>query len=337
MALLWVDGFEGYGTSDGSAPSPTGVVGRKYGVASESNMDIEAGRFGSGHCLELALSSWMRTPTLTTDDTLIVGVAFKATAGLAYVVNLYDDSVGGMNVIFSYGRLIVRRGSTELEIADIHLNEDAWYWIEFKVVCHNSTGSYELRVGEVNVASDSGIDTQAGSDVYHSRVMLGNSSSQYLNMVDDFYVCDGSGSDNNDFLGNMNVTTLFPDGAGTTTDFTASSGANYTCVDEQECNDDTDHVESSTASHKDTYEYDDVGSLVDIKGVQIDTMCRETSGSYSLITVIQSNSVDYDDSAQAIGTSSYTSLRRVAEQDPNTSAAWLAAAINSAEFGIKVG
>ena len=32
MALLWVDGFENYGTSTGSAPSPAGIMARKYNV-----------------------------------------------------------------------------------------------------------------------------------------------------------------------------------------------------------------------------------------------------------------------------------------------------------------
>ncbi len=340
MALLWVDGFESYGTSNGSAPSPTGIIARQYTVAYESSMDIEEGRLGSGHSLEIGISSdYIKTPALTTNDTLIVGFAFKLMDDGLDLMYLYDGGTEGVGLTFSNGYLSVNRGSTLLEIADFHFSVNNWYWLEFKVKCNDTTGTYELKVGETVIASDTGVDTQAGSNAYHNRVQLGQGGGTQRARYDDFYVCDGAGSVNNDFLGNVSVTTLFPSGAGTTTNFTPSAGANYTCVDEQLINEDTDYVESSTAAHKDTYAYDNVGAgLSNIKGLQIDTLCRETDvTSYSLKTPIRSNATDYDDSAQAIGTTDYVFKRRIAELDPNTSAAWLEAAINAAEFGIKVG
>ncbi len=340
MALLWVDGFESYGTSNGSAPSPTDIVGKQYTVGYESSMDIEEGRLGSGHSLEIGITAdYIKTPILTTNDTIIIGFAFKIIDdGVQDLMYLYDGATEGVGLIFSGGYLSVRRGSTLLEMADFHFSIGNWYWIELKVKCNDSTGTYELRVGETVIASDTGVDTKAGSNNYHNRVQLGQGGGTKRTRYDDFYVCDGAGAVNNDFLGNVQVTTLFPSGAGFTTNFTPSAGANYTCVDEQLINEDTDYVESSTAAHKDTYAYDNVGALTDIKGLQIDTLCRETDvTSYSLKTPIRSNATDYDDSAQVIGTTDYTFKRRIAELDPNTSAAWLEAAVNAAEFGIKVG
>ncbi len=336
MGLLWVDGFESYGTSNGSAPSPTGIVGKQYTVNNESSVDIEEGRLGSGHSIELgATSSYIQTPTLTTNATIIVGFAFKRGGGTDIMFLRNGASEGmGLNYLGG-GKIGVYRSSTLLEIADFQFNFNTWYWVEFKVLCNDTTGTYELRVGETVIASDTGVDTKTGSNDYHDSVRLGGSTT---NTFDDFYICDGAGVVNNDFLGNVSVTTLFPGGAGFTTDFTPSAGANYTCVDEQLINEDTDYVESSTAAHKDTYAYDNVGALTNIKGLQINTLCRETDvTSYSLKTPIRSNATDYDDSAQAIGTTDYVFKRRLAELDPNTSAAWLAAAINAAEFGIKVG
>ncbi len=337
MALLWVDGFESYGTSNGSAPSPTGIVGRQYTVGNESSMDIEEGRLGSGHSLEIGTtSSYIQTPTLTTNATIIIGFALKRGGGTD-IMFLRNGASEGMGLSYlGGGKIGVYRSSTLLEVVDFQFNFNTWYWIEFKVLCNDTTGTYELRVGETVVASDTGVDTKTGSNDYHDSVRLGGS---IINTFDDFYVCDGAGAVNNDFLGNVQVTTLFPSGAGFTTNFTPSAGANYTCVDEQLINEDTDYVESSTAAHKDTYAYDNVGAgLSNIKGLQIDTLCRETDvTSYSLKTPIRSNATDYDDSAQAIGTTDYVFKRRIAELDPNTSAAWLEAAVNAAEFGIKVG
>ena len=51
---------------------------------------------------------------------------------------------------------------------------------------------------------------------------------------------------------------------------------------------------------------------------------------------IRSNSIDYDDSGQTIGSTDYVTKRLISETNPNTSSAWLYTEINSAEFGIKV-
>ena len=64
MALLWIEGFEGFGTTTGAAPKPAGAMGRKYPfIAQEGSMDIETGRDG-GYCIELATTAWFGTPVL---------------------------------------------------------------------------------------------------------------------------------------------------------------------------------------------------------------------------------------------------------------------------------
>ena len=37
MALLWIDGFDNYGTTIGGAPSPTGILNRKYATVFGDN------------------------------------------------------------------------------------------------------------------------------------------------------------------------------------------------------------------------------------------------------------------------------------------------------------
>ena len=44
MALLWIDGFENYGTTIGSMPLPGGIIGKKYTVGLEYQIDIQTGR-----------------------------------------------------------------------------------------------------------------------------------------------------------------------------------------------------------------------------------------------------------------------------------------------------
>ena len=341
MALLWIDGFEGYGTSNGSAPSPTGVVSRRYIASGESSMDIEAGRI-TDHSLEFSSNTvWIKTPALTTDDTLIIGFGFRCSDGSTFpFCNLYDDSTQGINIRWENGtgELQIRRGSTILgTTSGLGLLPSKWYWVELKVVCHDTTGSYELHVGGVNVLSASGIDTKAGSNNYHNHVQFVGYISKYLR-IDDLYICDGSGSLNNDFLGNCKVTTIFPDGVGTTTEWAPNAGANYECVDENPADDDTTYVEDSVTNQLDLYAYADATGLDNIKGLQINVDCRETDAtSYDIKIPIRSGGSNYDDSAQTVGSTDYLTKMRVAETDPNTSVAWVANGISAAEFGVKVG
>jgi hypothetical protein len=97
-------------------------------------------------------------------------------------------------------------------------------------------------------------------------------------------------------------------------------------------------VEDATSGHVDFYDYGAVPTLGPIHGVQVNTDCRESdANSFSLITVVKSGTTVSEDSAQAIGTQSYTCRRRVLEADPNTGDSWTADGLNEAQFGMKVG
>ncbi len=342
MALLWIEGFEGFGTSAGSTPSPTGVVARKYSlIAFESTMDTEAGRF-SGYSLEAnSNGTYIRAEALTTDDTLTVGVAVRfLTIFDTKFLTFYDGAQAGMNVrITSAGEIAVYRNNTLLNTTSgLGLNQTTWYYIEFQVVCHDSTGSYEVRVAQVNVLSASGVVTKEGSNNYHSTFLLGKSGAA-TPQFDDFYCLDSSGSDNNDFLGNCKVVRIDPDGDDTANWTTSTpSGNHFENVDETILDDDTSYVEEPTVNVTDLYDYGSVPNLGTIYGLQVNTECRETDATtFSLIMPIESGGSQYDDSSQIVGTSSYTTMIRVTDNDPDTGNLWTEGGINAAKFGVKVG
>ncbi len=337
MALLWVDGFDNYGTSTGVAPSPTNIVGGRYEVVDEDDLDTETGRNGTGYSLEFATGApSIKTPVLTANDTVIIGVAFQIrTNNVTDILSLYDGSTEGVNVTFFSNTFTIRRGVTTLGTGSFNIGLFKWYWLELKVKCNGATGTYDLRIGETSIASDTGLNTKAGANNFHDKVLFGNSASDFYR-IDDLYICDASGASNNDFLGNVKVTDLRPDGAGNTTEFTPLAGANYLSVDEQLIDKDTTYVESSTSTNKDTYTYDNI-TATNIKGIEIITCCRESDASaFSLINVTRSGGTDYDSSSQAIGGTDYVFRSNVIEQDPNTAAAWTDTNLNAAEFGIKV-
>lgn len=343
MSLLWVEGFEGYGTVTSGPPLPLDILGRKYTVGSDDS-NLRIGRLDNCCYDYSSINVATRTPVINNHATLIIGFAIKVYTDFNFTtypfLKLWDGVDLGINLtLVAGGEIAVKRGNDTLATTSgAGLLFDVWYWIEFKVTINNTTGSYELRIGGVNILSDSGIDTQSGSNAYCDSVQFRGSPTAGSFRIDDWYVCNGDGSVNNDFLGNMRVSAIFPSEAGNSTQWTPSAGDNYDCVDENPANDDTDYVETDTVGYKDLYGYDSLGAISGIKGIQINTQCRETdASSFSLITPIRSGGTDYDDSAQAIGTTNYTAKMRVAELDPDTSAAWTYTGINNAEFGIKVG
>ncbi len=342
MALLWLDGFDNYGTSGNV--SPTGVLARKYASANPQGgyCGVSTGRLG-GYSLYWGYDAtvYFQTAAITTNDTLIIGFAFKpgrlTNEGEAFL-KLYDGTTLGVNFRVTFdGEIVIYRGSTLLgTTSGANLFKLKWSYLEFKVKCNGSTGTYEVRAGGINVGSGTGLNTKAGTNNYHDRVRISGCSLDY-HYYDDYYVCDSSGALNNDFLGNIRVITMRPDSAGDSTQFTPSIGTNYTCVDEQTCNDDTDYVDDSTTNDKDLYNYS-ASTLNTVKGVMACTDCRQTDATaYSLKTPCKSGSTETDDSAQAIGTTSFVTKMRLLETDPNTSSAWALTDLNAAQFGVKVG
>jgi len=342
MSLLWIEGGEGFGTSIGVAP--TGLD-RKYNIKANINLiDLEAGRTG-GIALEMNGSGvHFQTFPLTTNPTLIIGKGLKFPdypGATTRLLALYDGVTEGVNVrCKADGEFEVYRANTLLgTTTGAAVGQNNWCHFEIKVVTNDTTGSIELRVNGSAKLTLTSQDTQAGSNAYHDMVrFLGVASTGQH--IDDIYICDGSGSANNNFLGNMKVVGIFPTAEGDTINFTPSTGTdNSALVDENPPNDDTDYVESSTVGQKDLYQYGDVSGLGNtIAGLQINTDVRETdASSFSLITVVKSNVTESDSAASAIGSTSYVTKTRVVAQDPDTSAAWTQAGINAAQFGMKVG
>jgi hypothetical protein len=342
MALLLIEGFEGFGTSEGSAPSPTDVVSRRYTVAAENYMRIAAGRTGGKSLDYNRFSCSIETEPLTTDDTLIWGAAFKReTNAEVTIVSFYDSGTKGMNikVLDTESEIRVYRGTTLLDTSSgAGIGSNTWYYIEFKVLTDNTAGTYEVRVNGVNVCSGTGADTQEGSNAYHDRFRLLPAPVSGTHPTwDDMYCCDSTGSVNNDFLGNHKVVRIDPDGDDTTGFGTSTPSANhYENVDETICDDDTSYVEESTNTNKDIWDYGSVSSLGTIAGLVVRTMAKETDATdFELITIVESNGTEYDDSGQAMG-SAYTEYTRLEETDPDTNSAWTMTAINAAKFGVKV-
>jgi hypothetical protein len=347
MALLWIEGFEWMGAADNATEAPAGVVQRKYPDAYWQFFEfkLQAGRTG-GHALEMCnWNDWIDTPLLTTNATLVAGFAYQCAGDFltnGKILAFNDDDTVGVNVMHAAsGELKLNLNGSSVNTTGLGLVRDTWYYLELKVVCA-TTGSYVLRVNGLTVLSGSG-NTKFGTHAYHNWVTIGGSSgtnSGTSRRFDDLYLLDGSGTVNNDLLGERKVVAIRPNGdvAGSVNWTPSAAVDHYTAVDENPVNDETDYVESSTTDQLDLYEYASATGIGSIDGIQINTMARLSDAKdLSLKTVINSGGTQDDGTAVPIRSANYRVIRRISETDPHTAAPWSLASLNAAQFGVKIG
>jgi hypothetical protein len=341
MALLWMDGFEGY--DDAWNVDCQGVVARRYAVGS-SRIRLESGRFGGYSLVPHYTSSWIQTPVLTTDDTLIVGFAlrFWGIPNNCHFFWMLSEGTQGMGIgVDDSGVVRVYRGGSIIaESTEILIRSNKWVYVEFKVVCDNTNGSYELRINGETILSDSGIDTQQNQP-YHDQVFIRGYqySASYTPHIDDYYICDSTGSKHNDFLGQQRISPIWPNADTADIDWTPSAAVDhYTLVDEVDPDDDSEYVEDTVTDNEDIYEYSDISDLDIVEAVCLCTEVRVTDvTSYDLKTVVKSGGTKYDSAADTIGSTEYLTNLRLMADDPDTGTDWAVSGVNGLEMGVKVG
>lgn len=339
MAILWLDGFESYGTTIGGPPSPAGIIGRSYPVAlNESAYDIEIGRYGNRALEITSYLDYIQTRNLTTDDTLVFGVAFRIPVipnTQQPLVRLYSGVNAGLEIrMETNGTLSVYLSFTKLGTTANAVTVDTWHFLEFKVFTNNTTGRYEIRVNNAVWLIHDNVDTQIATDAYHSAIRLGAMFAVNVHW-DDLYVLDSTGTGGTDFLGSRQIKLYSPDGDGDTNDWTPLSGNNYENVDEAESDGDTSYNETNTPNDVDLYDYADATDLTTIDAIKISSDIRVDMGSMDIKTLIKSDGTTSEGPAETITSNTFVNQYRISEEDPNTSAAWTQGGLNAAQFGVK--
>lgn len=346
MSLRFGDSVETYTTS--------AQMLRKWDVVTTFALnDIGAAKGSRGRSTLALTSTRHYEKNFTSKQTWIVGFRYEITTFPSVDSNIIQlvDSAGptaqiGL-LLKNDGSLVIHRGSSVGGVAGtvlatgsrkVELNRNSY--IELKVLIDNTVGTYELRMDGVNIASGIGADTQTSANATADRVHFGNFASVGPSSGGcDFYVCDGDGSVNNTFLGDIVVTARMPSANGANTGLTTSTGVNHAAlVDDNPANDDTDYCESATPGAKDTYDCAALtGTFLAIHGVQINMVARkDDAGARTICSVTRSGGADFDGASKTPSTN-YAQHMEIVELDPNTAAAWAnAAAVDAAEFGMKV-
>ena len=346
MALLWLESFDSFGTTNGDTPAPTNVVARKYSaIAGENGMDTEEGHV-SGYSMESGANGdrIIVTPILTSCSVMIAG-------GWFYFSNVMaDQSQGALQTILTFNEgtnrslvLAQTSGGLTVRLGDANaLNQIAWttryklqplewVFIEMKAYCHNSTGWVVVRINGIEVLTANNVDTQNSTVGYYDRCRF-SSADQYTKM-DHMYVADTTGSTNNDFLGPLYVLPVRPDGD-VTNNFTSG---NYASVNKAEDNSGTSNASTNTAGHVLEMSYEATQNFTTIYGV-MQCSTASTNANVNLQHTSNDGSTRVDTSNFSINSTninSYTTRCTVWETDP-TGNAWTPGTVNSNAFGIEM-
>lgn len=343
MSLIFFDGFDTYGTSnlllDWTQSIGTNAInntgGRRSGGAlySPNNAHLN-NAITPVHAVSRSLPSNFTT--------FICGVAFEASIFhvVKNIITFRDSGTRQLEVgVNTAGQLFVSRAGTVLATSGASISLNVYNYIEIKATINNTTGSYEVRLNGNNVLSATNVDTQNTANAFINEVLLGayeralGDTTLCTHKYDDFYFCDTTGSTNNNFLGDIRVDAIYPTADGFYTQWTTSTGTDhYALVDETDPNT-TDYNSDGTIGNKDSYVMQNPPSLIaqSILGVKTKVAAlKDDAGARSLKLGVRSGSTNGLSAAQGLSTSqAYYS--HILETDPNTSAAWMPAAVDAVE------
>lgn len=335
MALLFIDGFDHYATAD---------LTKKWTSILSGSPTINAslGRRSTG-CL---VNRTNLLKTLASNyATLVVGVAITPNDlanGVTSFLKLRDAGSEQIDLRWTtLGAIQVTRNGTSLGTsANGVLSDTAYRYVEVKATIHDTTGAVEVRVDGAAVLTLTNVDTKNTANAYVNQVVISGTLTGSSSYYDDFYVCDNSGSTNNDFLGDVRVDALLPNADGDYAQLTPSTGTDhYALVDDATPNT-TDYNESATAGHKDAYAMQNLSSITGtIYGVQISIAAlKDDAGSRSLKVGVRASGSPGNDSLDAGSALSTSQLyyMKINETDPSTAAAWTESGVNAAQALVEV-
>ena len=201
----------------------------------------------------------------------------------------------------------------------------------------------------VSFLSLSGINTRSSAASQIGSVILGaySGGSGLTIYWDDYYIANTSGSLNNTFLGPISVLAMLPTGNGTTDQWTiggsSPAATNWQSVNENPPNDGVTFVHDGNVGDIDRYTFPTIASaypalsIGTIFAVVVNMRAElDIPGTRAIRAAVLSSATLGTSASDLSLTTSWADYQGVLETDPATSAQWLVAAVNAAEFGQKV-
>lgn len=322
---------------------------------------VSGGRHDKGMTLLASGSSGASLTTVVDpalgDSTVIVGFGFRLNSFIgAFASTMLSvgevDSIYNLNHVnftFVGGTVTVAHGSGSPVYGTYGFAGSGWIFMEFKIVIHSTFGSIQCRQDGLTVFNVSNQNTRNGGNGKGNMFGMGangNGSNIPNWTIDDYYICTGAGTTNNDYLGDVTIRSLVPTSDAGTNQWTPSTGtSHYAVVDDDNTDISTwnsDYLTGINDNDTEMFGVEDItdttpstvaGVMLHCYGEKMDTGIRNLAG---LLTVggTTAQSSDYPMRAVAeTGAPNFT--RHVFDRQPDGTL-WSIAAVNSMQAGFKV-
>lgn len=323
MARIFIDGFESGDHDLWEAESNATVI-------SSAGLDMDG-----DYCLDLNNSYEYVQKDIIADDEMYFALLYRPTAyNSLQIFTALNSTTQLINITRkeTTGEVEARVGTTTLVATGGVLTVNTTYLIEIHIKIADSGGRIEVKIDGLLTIDYTG-DTKPDANTQFDKVRIGYSGTgtRKSNAFFDNFLMDDTG-----WIGDTKIQALVPTGAGNTTGWTPSAGANYECVDEIPASD-ADYVSINAVDITDTYVTENLaGSIDNIKCVQIQSRSR-TEGAptpTNLKLVSRVNGTDYLSGDKEVPVSE-KGLYNIWEDNPDDAAAWEEADVNGMEIGIK--
>lgn len=340
MSLIFIDGFDHYAN-----------IREKWVVGSVfDNPTFVPGRFG-GQALrkQFQNSAGTISKNLEPQTDVYFGCAISMPGiNSNSQFRLQDDNeVTRFDVdINADGSVTIQAGGTLATSATgIITTGTTWHYLEAHYIAKDSAGAggiAEVRVDGVKVVEIDGTvhpTTTGVSDDIRVFEFYDSGTNSPAYKYDDLYILNGSGTENNGYLGDVRISVLYPEADGTNNAFTPSGGgANYSDVDEEIMNSDTDYVESGTVGVQEDYINGSLSGAGTIFGVQVANGTRRTdSGDIRFQNEMIVGGTAYTDGVEHSSNSgTYFIETYIRDTDPSDDGTWTEAKVDAAGSGLKI-
>ena len=325
-------------------------IGREWTI--QGTVTIPATGRRNTNCLRITSASGIIFRAVPADETYHFGFSFLFEGVGFFPRNVASirDIIGTIHLslcVAPTGALVIRNvAETVLWTSTSLLLANTWYYIEWSTTCATagSTAVYINGASTPDSPAYSG-DTQNGSNTITVFAFGANdgTGTPVTARYGDWYANSATGgiAKDNTRWGDTKVVAYLPNAAGNVNGLVSittgtAAATNYLEVDDPTTeDDDTTYVYGTSAV--DSYNFPALGfTPLSIQSVVTRITAKKTdAGARTIATRTRSNSVDYDSSAEALGTS-YTVFAFVQPQNPNTSTSWTQSTYEAAEFGPKV-
>ena len=332
MTLRFVDSFD---------DRSSGNLGIKYNSVTGAGYNIGAYGRNATKGLQVTSVDTGIVKTLDPQATWIIGFAFNPSAVDSGDLMYFRDGATihcRLTYNADHSLSIKRETSAALDTTSAGFTIGVWTYVEVKFTVSNTVGVCVVKFDGTEVMNFSG-DTKegAGPDTANSITFF-NSISGY---VDDLYICDANGSQNNNFLGDVRIECLIPNNSGSHSAWTPSAGLNYQNVDDDPAtgpDGDTTYNESGAAGDIDSFAFPSLASIGGVvHGVAVNLYARKTEpGTRTIVPMVRIGSTDYDHPTPYGLQETYSYDQSIFEEDPSDSNPFTIADVNAAEFGYKL-